>query len=320
MRMALCILAALPALAAVDGTVINRTTGKPTAGAMVTLYKMGEGGMAPIETVRSDGEGRFRVAKDEPGAKLLQVIFDGVVYSHMLTPGTPTSGIGVDVYSASKEPGAARIEQHMILLEPSGAQLLISEAYVFRNDGKTTFNNPDNGTLRFWMPEAAKGIVQVNATAPGGMPVQRTAAKTAQAGVYKVDFPIKPGETRIDLRYLVPFTENGTYEGKVLHAGVTKLVTPSGVTLQGRNVQAAGAEPQTKANIYDLKGTAFQVAVQGSGSLQASTPATQEEEAAGPEIERVLPKLWDRAPLILGLAFGVLALGFALLYRARPPA
>lgn len=316
-RALLALAVALPALAAVDGTVVNRTTGKPAAGAMVTLYKMDQGGMAPLETMRADGAGRFQAKKDDPGPKLVQVIFDGVVYSHMLTPGAPAQGVNVDVYNASKEAGEARVGQHMILLEPSGGQLLISEAYVYRNDGKTTFNNPDAGTLRFWMPEAAKGIVQVNATAPGGMPVQRTAVKTAQAGVYKVDFPIKPGETRIDLRYLVPFADNGTYEGKVLHKGSTKLVTPSGVTLEGKEIQAAGAEPQTQANIYDLKGTAFKVTVQGSGSLQASQGAA-EEEAAGPEIERVMPKVWEKAHLILGLAFGILALGFVLLYRARP--
>ena len=73
--------------------------------------------------------------------------------------------------------------------------------------------------MRFWLPEEAKGIVQVNATAPGGMPVQREASKPAKANVYKLDFPVKPGETRFDLRYMVPFQESGTFTGKVLYQG-----------------------------------------------------------------------------------------------------
>ncbi|HWQ52975.1 MAG TPA: hypothetical protein VN442_04775 [Bryobacteraceae bacterium] len=311
------ILLALPAMAAVDGTVVNRTTGKPATGAVVTLYQMGQGGMSPLETMRADGEGRFAATKDAEGPKLLQVIFDGVVYSQMLTPGTPTTGVTVDVYNTSKQPGEAKIAQHMVLLEPSDGQLAVSEAYVFNNSGKTTYNNPADGTLRFWMPDEAKGIVKVNATAPGGMPVERTAVKAAEANVYKVDFPIKPGETRIDVRYLVPFASDGTYKAKVLHNGSTRLVTPGGVTLAGDNIASLGPEPQTGANIYDLKGRAIKVTVQGNGSLRAAEP---EVENAGPEIQRIMPKIWDNAIPILGLAFGILALGFVLLYRAQPGA
>jgi hypothetical protein len=318
MRSALAVLLAALPLAAVDGTVVNRTTGKPAAGAMVTVYSMGQDGMKALESVRTDGEGRFAAKDGAQGAKLLQVIFDGVAYNHMLA-GASSQGIKVEVYGASKQPGAAQVAQHMVLLEPSAGVLNVSEAYVFQNGGNTTYNDPDNGTLRFWMPEAAKGIVQVNATAPGGMPVQRTAVKTAQANVYKVDFAIKPGETRIDLRYLVPFEPGEAYEGRVLHKGTTKLVTPAGVTLEGSSVAAIGEEPQTQANIYDVKGAAFKVTVQGSGSLRAAEMAP-EGAAAGPEIERIMPRIWGQAGLIAGLAFGILALGFVLLYRAQPKA
>ena len=36
---------ALTAFAAVDGVVINKTTGQPQAGATVTLYKLGQAGL-----------------------------------------------------------------------------------------------------------------------------------------------------------------------------------------------------------------------------------------------------------------------------------
>ena len=119
----------------------------------------------------------------------------------MLPPGSPESGVSLDVYNASKRPGAAEIAQHMILLEPVRGELLVSETFVFQNDGKTTYNDPDGGTLKFFLPPAAKGAMQVNATAPQGMPIRRAADKTGDTDVYKVDFPIKPGETHIDVTY-----------------------------------------------------------------------------------------------------------------------
>lgn len=316
MKRALALLLAAWPLAAADGTVVNGTGGKPAAGVIVTLYKLGQGGMSPVETVKTDAQGRFATKADAQGPHLLQVIFDGVVYSRMLPPGSPSTGLTVDVYNSSRQAGPARVAQHMVLLEPSGSQLNVSETYIFNNDGKTTFNNPAEGTLRFWMPAAAKGIVQVNATAPGGMPVQRPAEKTAKSGVYKVDFPIKPGETRIDLRYLVPFQDNGTFEGKVLYTGQgpTRLVAPNGVTLAGDGLQSLGAEPQSQAAIYEVKGDSYQVRIQGTGSLAAAQNADTQD--SGPQIEQVMPKVWDNVRLILGLALGILALGFILLYRA----
>jgi hypothetical protein len=238
----------------------------------------------------------------------------------MLPPGSPTGGVSLDVFNSSKQPGDAKVAQHMVLLEPSNQRMMISESYIFRNEGKTTYNDPDDGTLKFYLPPAAKNVVQVNCTAPQGMPIQRAADKTSRADVYKVDFPIKPGETRIDLSYMVPYSGGGSFDGKVLFkGGPTRLVTPNGVTLQGDAIQSLGAEPRTQANIYDVKGSVFQVQVQGTGSLRSAAPAENNDaQDNGPGIEQIMPKAWENMKLILGLALGILALGFVLLYRAQP--
>ncbi|HXI39662.1 MAG TPA: hypothetical protein VNH83_06770, partial [Bryobacteraceae bacterium] len=49
----LCLLVlcmAAPVSAAIDGKVVNQTTGKPQAGATVTLYKLGQAGPEQIES------------------------------------------------------------------------------------------------------------------------------------------------------------------------------------------------------------------------------------------------------------------------------
>lgn len=330
-RVHLC-LSAVSFLFAVDGTVVNKTTGKPQPGATVTLYQLAQAeGMNSIESVKSDGQGKFKITQDVQGPRLIQAAFDGVTYNHMLPPGAPATGITVDVYNASSQPGAAAVAQHMMLFEPSGGQMMVSESYIWRNDGKTTYNDPDGGTLKFYLSESAKGVVQVNATAPQGMPIQRAAEKTAKPGVYKIDFPIKPGETRIDLTYMVP--ASGSFEGKILYkGGPTRLVAPVGVTLKGDAIESVGQEPRTQATIYNVKGTSFHIQIEGSGSLRAAAESAASEDA-GPSIEQIMPKVFAgidgsagivqklaSVKWILLLSFGVLALGFLLLYRAQPPA
>lgn len=235
----------LPAFGGIDGVVTNKTTGKPAV-ATVTLYKLGEAGMESIETVKSDAGGKFSISSDVKGPRLIQTAFEGVTYNHMLPPGTPSTGIALEVYNASKQPGAAKVIRHGVLLEPSEKEMLVREIYFWENTGTTAYNDPDGGTLKFFAPPDVIGKIEVNATAPQGMPIRRPADKTAQANVYKVDFPIKPGQSRIELTYTLPYTSPGKFTGKDLFkGGPTQVVVPSTVTLKG-DVELLGKEPDTQ--------------------------------------------------------------------------
>jgi hypothetical protein len=310
---------AAPAFGAIDGTVVNRTSGTPQAGATVTLYKLGrQTGLESIESVKSDAHGRFRIQSDLQGPRLIQTAFDGVTYNHMLPPGSPVNGLELEVYNASRQPGAARVAQHMVIVEPSRGQLAVSEWYIFQNDGKTTYHDIDGGTLKFYLPSAANGAVQVNATAPQGMPIRQAADKTSTPDVYKVAFPIKPGETRIDLNYVLPFTPPGRFEGKILYrGGPTRLVAPNGVTINGEGIQSLGKEPRSQATIYNVKANEFKVEISGAGAFRQGDESS--EESGGPNIEQIPPKILGNMKWILVLAFSILTLGFILLYRARIP-
>ena len=313
----LSLLVVLPVFGAVDGTVINKTAGKPQGGATVTLYKLGQAGMESIESVKSDAQGRFRIDQPVQGPHLIQTAFDGVTYNHILPPGSATTGLSLDVYNSSKRPGAAHVLRHFMIFQPSGAQMSVSEGFVFRNDGLVTYNDPDGGTLKFYLPTAAKGIVQVKATAPQGMPIDRAADKTDRKDIYKVDFPIKPGETNFELSYLLPYASGMVYEGKVLTKTdePTLLVAPNGVTLKGDGLESKGQEPRTQAQVFGVKGADFKVEIDGNVSAAA---AGSDSGDSGPAIEEIMPKVWDNVTWILALALGILALGFVVLYRAQP--
>lgn len=315
----LVLLIAPLAFAAIDGAVYNRTTAKPQPGATVTLYKLGQNGLESLESVKSGPQGEFHITQDPSGPRLLQSAYDGVTYNHMLPPGSPTSNVALDVYESSNQPGRAEVAQHMVLLETARGQLAVSETYVFRNDGKTTYNDPDGGTLHFYLPPAAKGMVQVNCTAPQGMPIRRAPEKTSEPDVYKVDFPIKPGETRIDLGYSLPFTPSGVFESRTLYkGGPTRLVAPEGVTLQGDGIELVSQEPRTKASIYNVTSRDFKVQIAGTGALQRGGEEAADDNA-GPGIEQIKPRVYEKLKWILTLALAILTLGFILLYRAHTP-
>src|SRR5262249_2918807 len=120
---ALLFLLTVPLLATVDGVVTNQTTGQPQAGATVALYKLGGAGMEAAGQAKTDAQGTFTIAAEVQGPHLLQSVWEGVTYNHMLPPGSRTTGLRLDVYnSVKKQPPAAKIAQHMILLEPGNGQ------------------------------------------------------------------------------------------------------------------------------------------------------------------------------------------------------
>ncbi len=305
---------AIPATADVSGTVVNKSTGKPQSGALVTLYSLGQQGMEPVTAVKTDEAGAFSVDHNPQGPHLVQTIFDGAVYSKMIQPGGSSSGLEIEVFDSTNEKTAVSIEQHMILVEPMGGILHINESFVMRNSALSTYNDTSNGTLQVYIPPERQGEPRLMVTGPQGMPVQREPSAASEENVYQIDYPIRPGETRFDLTYVLPQSDPLVFTGKVLHDGESvRLVTPAGVTLTGDAVNQIGQEPQTQAKVYEVLGKEYAVNVAGSGSLR--DPNEGAPPSGGGSIEQIRARIYDRVEVIIGLAMIVLMAGFIMLYR-----
>jgi hypothetical protein len=315
---------ALPSVrAAIDGTVTNGTTGKPQPNVSIMLVKPGQGGMQTLGSTKSDQQGHFQFTHDQPGGgpQLIQADYEGVNYNKMLTPNMPTSGVDVRVYNATKSPAQARILQHMIVLEPGDAQTSVSETFILQNSSTETYANPALGGVRFYLPRSADGQVRVSVQGPGGMPLPRTAQKTDETDVMKVDYPIKPGETQVNLSYTLHVGSPGTITGQVATikgqpSGPVRFVVPPGVTLESSDLNSLGQEPQTQAFIYDLVKSSYTIALSGSGSLNQNS--TDQNDGDVPQVEQKNPPVYQHLGWLVGLGLGILTLGLALLFRSSP--
>jgi hypothetical protein len=311
------LLSVVPLAAAVDGTVVNQTTGQPQANTILMLMTPGESGLQQLGTTKTDAQGHFHFDKSAEGRpNLLQGIYSGVLYTQMIPPGTPMTGVQLAVYDATKDAKLDHPAQHLIVLQPTGSELDVSDTFIFENQTKTTFNSPESGSAEVWIPGPAPQSVPVQITPPGGMPLSRTAAATKLEHVYKVDYPIQPGETRFDVSYTLPNATPLTFTSRVLdNSAPLRLVVPPGVSLQGDGLVLLGREPSTQASIYNVKSASFSAQVQGTGSLAAQNSQASAEDNGEPQIEEVAPRIYDHLYLLLGLLFGILALGSALLWR-----
>ncbi len=310
----LVLLSALPLLA-IDGVVINGTTSKPQAGVLVSLMQPGQAGMQMLETVKTDADGKFNLKKEPPpGPAIVQAVYGGATYNQVLTPGSPRTGLSVVVNETTTDPASAKITQHMVLLEPGDDNLRVNETFLISNDTVKTFSDPAKGSAQFYLPREANATAQVTITAPGGMPIQRPAEQTNQAGVFKVAYPVKPGETRFEVHYTLPKTD--TYASKVVSSdALMRLVTASSVTLSGDNLEDLGQEPQTQAHIYNVKGKDFKVTISGTGALTGPGAAQPKDDSGAPQVEESNARIYTRLYWVLGLTFALLGAGGVMLYR-----
>ena len=316
--------AATPAAAGVQGTVVNATTGEPAAGVMLTLSSF-VGGMTPLEETVSGADGAFvfqkelpPVAEGQPYAGAIRTELDGVGYTEILDSEAATEPVLVTVYSASAD-ASLQPDNRIVILEPGEAEMIVRELYVFRNESSppVTYSS-EAGTLRFFLPDAAEGIVQVSGVGPAGMPLTSTALPTDVTGVHKVDFPLKPGESRINLAYLLPHADGSEFTLRSTYPSLaTRIATPDGVNVEGEGISPLGREPSTNAPIYsvaDAEPVAITVTGQGafgSGSTATSSRPTQISIEPAPIASELA---W-----ITGLAILILGLGFAHLLTSGAP-
>jgi hypothetical protein len=316
MRSAICMLLAIaPAFAAVQGVIVNGTTGQPQPNTVVMLIQPTQAGMQTLGTTQTDPQGKFSFDNnDDSGPRLVQAIFQGVQYNRMVPPGMPSTGLQIPVYASTNKAGTAKVTQHFIVLQPGEKEMTVSEGLLYVGDPNLTYNDPVNGSVRFYVPPGATGLTSVTVNPAGGMPIQRPALKTKDPNIYKVDYPVRPGETRFDVNYALPTTNPMIFTDKEIHPEASSnLVVPSGVTAKSDDLELAGQEPKTQASIYRIKNASFKVEVDGIGSLQQSEGSA--DDSGQPQVQEVKPRIYESLYWILGMAFAILGLGSVLLAR-----
>jgi len=181
------------------------------------------------------------------------------------------------------------------------------------------------GGLRFYLPPAANGQVRVNAQGPQGMPLPRAAEKTDQSDIFKIDFPIKPGQTQFEIAYVLPVGSPLTFRGRVvdikgMQSSPLRLIAPAGVTLAGKDIQMVGTEPKTQATIYNVTASdAFSVEVTGTGSLHnGEETAASQDTSDEPQLTEGKPQIYTHMSWLIALAFCILGIGLIALYRSSP--
>lgn len=258
--------------ATITGTVTNRTTDKPAAGDTVTLLQQG---MTVLAEGKTDAKGAFSLTAPGTGPYLLRVMQDGAAYYQSASEGQPVS---VDVYSAGAHVAGVTTEVLMLRAQTdaSGANLDVTEDFVVKNASKPAMTQFSKAPFEVYLPAGA--VVEATAAkGPNGMPTAEELTPQSEKGLYSVMFPIKPGETQIEIAYHMPYTGNVKMNLKL--AGQTDMFAvslPKSMTFtpgsDGQFIPANGDASAATFLLRNVKpGQTVGFAISGAGQLPRDT-------------------------------------------------
>jgi len=197
----------------ITGIVTNKTTGKPSAGDTVTLIRLAQG-MQEANHTTTDSHGRFTLQVPDDGIHLVRVTHDLANYFRPAPSGATT--VDLDVYNAAAHVKGLASEAQVMRIEsdPSGKSLHVVENFFLKNDSNPPLTQFSKEPFDFWLPDGAV-VEGAAAESPDGMPVRQAPVPLAEKNHYTFLFPIRPGETRFQITYNLPYSGHLAFQPKL---------------------------------------------------------------------------------------------------------
>ena len=268
------------------GTVTNKTAGKPAAGDTVTLLKL-EQGMNEVGSTKTDAQGRFRFASvEESASHLVRVNHHNVNYFRPAPAGT--GSVEVDVFDVAEKVDGVKLSLDVTRIEAEGGSMRVIQFYEVSNESKPPRTMMSAKGFEFVLPEGAQ-IQESLAAGPGGMPVTTAPVPTGVKDHYAFLFPVRPGATKFQISYTLPYSGSATFTPVLLRptddfaVSVPKSMqlTPATGSPLARKGEEGGLDVFVANNVGPGSNVGFSVSGTGVAPSAERGGGTQAGPAAG---------------------------------------
>ena len=289
------LLSAIAHAAPITGTVTNKTTNKPSAGDEVVLIAFGQG-MQEAGRTKTDDHGRFTLDIPDNGMHLVRVDHQKAAYFEPVPPGTKT--VNVTVYDVAPKVEGVSTEANVMRVETTPQGLHVVQNYFVKNESNPPLTQFSNRAYEIYLPPDAK-IEASAAMGPAGMPVSSSPMKLDEPGHYAFVFPVRPGETRFQLSYVLPYSGSFKFTPQVLTPteNVAVMLPKSMQFSGGASFQQADvdASAQTYLARSVKAGQELAFTVSGTGSMPRDSEQAGANGQAGQQAPAGMPGAPDQS-------------------------
>jgi hypothetical protein len=257
---------------------MNLTTNKPSVGDTVALIRLQQG-MQVAAHATTDAEGHYSLdVADSDQMHLVRVTHEGANYFQPAPPGRQT--VNIDVYDAAEKVKGVSTEADVQRVETDQNGLRVIENYFVKNASSPPRTQFGPRAYVIYLPKDAQ-IVSAAALGPGSMPVQSAPVPLGPPGEYTFIFPLRPGETRFQVSYRLPYSGSFQFQPRVATSVDNfALILPKSMRFAGTPATAFQPINQdVNVQTYLVKNltpeTKLAFHVSGSGQLPQETAAAQ---------------------------------------------
>jgi hypothetical protein len=253
------------------GTVTNKTTNKPSAGDEVVLIRLAQG-MQELTRTKTDAKGHFSLDVPDPATHLVRVTHDKANYFRPAPPGAES--VEIDVYNAAAKVKGISAEADVMRLQSdeTGKGLRVVENFFVKNDSTPPMTQFSDRPFEFYLPAGA--VVEGSAAlSPGGMPVQAVPVPLGEPNHFAFVFPVRPGETRFQITYKLPYSGSFTFAPRpVMETDTIAIMMPKSMTFKaGPAAPYSAVTEELTAQTYVARNVKpsqpLEFTVSGSGQL-----------------------------------------------------
>jgi hypothetical protein len=277
------------------GLVKNSTTGKPSVGDEVIVFSLGQG-MAESGRTKTDATGRFSFKLDDAQTPhLIRAIHEGVTYNRMAPPGA--TSVAVAVYDVAKGVGGIAVVADIMRIQATSDQVTVTRDFGVRNASNPPRAQMSDRNLEFYIPDGAR-VIENSGTAimESGIPLKSTPVLEGEKNRYSFSFPLRPGVTRFEVRYQLPYRGSADLDPKSIYPLEHFMVMlPKSMQFKAAASSAGfklihfpnapDATVQVASNTTDRQNLAFNISGEGTldvgGQSGTQGSGQREESSAG---------------------------------------
>lgn len=210
------LLTSFAAAQTLSGTVRDSTTGKPSAGDQVVVFKLAQG-MEESGRAQTDADGRFGFKLEDPqAAHLVRVIHQGVSYHHMVPPGT--ASVAIEVYDVAKKVDGVKVFADIMRVRSAESQIVVTREFAVQNTSNPPRTQMSERNLEFYVPDHARVIADsAAATIETGIALKSAPSPENEKNRYSFLFPLQPGLTRLAVTYQLPYSGSANLDPRTIY-------------------------------------------------------------------------------------------------------
>jgi hypothetical protein len=210
------LLSSFAAAQTLSGTVEDSTTGQPSAGDEVVLFKLGQR-LGESGRTQTDAAGLFHFRlEDLPAAHLLRVIHQGVSYHRIAPPGA--ASVAIEVYDVAKQVDGVKVFADIMRVRSTEGQIVVTREFAVQNASNPPRTQMSERNLEFYVPDHARVIADsATATIETGIPLKSAPLPENEKNRYSFLFPLRPGLTRFAVTYQLPYSGSASLDPRTIY-------------------------------------------------------------------------------------------------------